>query len=111
VHCAKYENDQESEKHIQTRSAMQDLNSAAQTEENIGFGNASCSNDFEVNLIIQEFENEMLSQVGVRQKANMRERGRKVISRKFNTYNRERVREYIQKYICIKQSKSEKSSK
>lgn len=42
---------------------MHDLNSASKTDETAGSEIAAQSNDFEVNLIIKEFEEELLSQV------------------------------------------------
>ena len=42
---------------------MHDLNSAARTDETAGSDSAAQSNDFEVNMIIKEFEDEFLLQV------------------------------------------------
>jgi len=47
----------------QTRSAMHDLNSAARTDETAASDSAAQSNDFEVNMIIKEFEDELSLQV------------------------------------------------
>jgi len=50
---------------------MHDLNTAAKTEETSGPDNTTQSKDFEVNMIIKEFEQELLLQV---YKENMRAR-------------------------------------
>ena len=42
---------------------MHNLNSAARTDETAGSDSAVQSNDFEVNMIIREFEDELLLQV------------------------------------------------
>jgi hypothetical protein len=42
---------------------MHDLNSAARTDETAGSDSAAQSNDFEVNMIIKEFEDELSLQV------------------------------------------------
>ena len=42
---------------------MHDLNTAARTDETAGSDSAAQSNDFEVNMIIKEFEDEFLLQV------------------------------------------------
>jgi len=42
---------------------MHNLNSAARTDETAGSDSAAQSNDFEVNMIIREFEDELLLQV------------------------------------------------
>jgi len=50
---------------------MHDLNTAAKTEETSGPDNTTQNKDFEVNMIIKEFEQELLLQV---YKENMRAR-------------------------------------
>jgi len=42
---------------------MHDLNSAANTDDSSGIDSAANSSDFEVNMIIKEFESEFLLQV------------------------------------------------
>jgi hypothetical protein len=42
---------------------MHDLNSAANTDDSSGIDSAAHSSDFEVNMIIKEFESEFLLQV------------------------------------------------